>query len=512
MSGVGAVRRLLVAAVLVVLVAAMAVFDSPSTLRRPVAVPAPGDQPQVGAMALPVPNAAARARSTPIASPTGVASSTWFCGGGAPSGAGDLATTLILSNRSSHAVTATITATSSEHRRTVSTVVVPARTTEPAKLELGTKGTAGAVVESRGGGLVVSQRVGSGSKVTTAACATSSSASWYFAGGDTQRGAKELLVLFNPFDDLATADVTFITEDGFRRPQATQGLPVPGRSIVVVDAASVQNRRSNLASAVTTRAGRLVVWRTQTFDGSGPELERAFAPSGVSVQLGATTALSRFTLPTAATGEGVAPRVILANLGTVDSTVRLSFDPDDPATNGQPPDATVRVPSGAVHVLGAEQLRQVPSGVPFTVSGTVTSGGPVVAELWLDGADPAKGHGSSAAPAMPVTSTSWVVPIGLAAPSLDLLGITAFGRSATIRIEVLAGGRASRVRGARVPARVGAGGRVTADLGKLLADHPGATVLVESSAPVVVSRLQAGDDAHGFVSMAGLPAGALASP
>lgn len=512
MSGVSALQRVVVAVVLVVLVMAMTVFDSPSPLRRPVAVSITGDQPQIGAMALPVPNAALRARSIPTASPLGAASSTWFCGGGAPTGAATLATSLQLTNRSARAVTATITATSSEGQNKASTVVVPARTTVPAKLEVGTKGTVAAVVESRGGGLVVNQRIGAGREVTVAACATSSSASWYFAGGDTQRGASEHLVLFNPFDDLATADVTFVTQDGFRQPQATQGLPVPGRSVVVVDAASVQNRRSDLASAISTRAGRLVVWRTQTFDGTGPKLPQAFAPVGVSVALGATSALTHFALPTAATGEGVVPRVIIANLGTVDSTVRLSFDPDDPASNGQPPDATMKVAAGSVSQLGAAQLRQMPSGVPFTVSGTVTGGGPVVAELWLDGADPAKGHGASAAPAIPVSSTSWVVPVGLASPSLDLLGVSGAGRAATIRVAVVEGGHLTRLRGIDVPRTVTADGRVTLDLQKLLVGHAGAAVLVTSTAPIVVSRLQAGADANGFVSMSGLPAGPFALP
>ena len=150
--------------------------------------------------------------------------------------------------------------------------------------------------------------------------------------------------------------------------------------------------------------------------------------------------------------------------------------------------------------------------MPFSVSGTVTSGGPIVAELWLDGADPAKGHGSSAAPAIPVSSTSWVMPIGLATPALDLLGVSSAGSNATLTVTILDKGRATRARGAKVPRRVLAGGRVTFDLVELLADHPGATVLVKSSSPVVVSRLQAGADAHGLVSTAGLPAGPLALP
>lgn len=512
MTGDRALRRLIIAAVLIALVVVMVLFDAPSTHRQPVAVPVAGDQAQIGAIALTAPSAETLIRATPRAAPLGAASTTWFCGGGAAGGAANAASTLVLSNRGSGRVTATISSTTTGGNHDVTTVEVPARTSRPVPLGSGTAGTAAAVVESRGGGLVVSQRIGSGDTITTASCATASSESWYFAGGDTQRGSTDHLVLFNPFDDVATADVTFITPDGFRQPQASQGLPVPGRSVVVVDAASVQNRRSNLASAVTTRAGRLVVWRTQSFDGSGPKLPGAFAPKGVSVALGASVPLARFALPTTVTGDGVVPRVLLANFGTVDSTVRLTFEPDDPATNGQPPVMTVKVPSGSVTLLGAAQLRQVPAGVPFSIAGDVTSGGPIVADLWLDGADPAKGHGSGAVTALPVASTSWVVPIGLTGAPLDLLGVAGAGRTTTFRVSVLADGHITRLRLPAGAGRVTSDGRVTLDLASLLGKQRGAAVLVTSHFPVVVSRLQAGVDAGGLVTFAGIPAGPLARP
>lgn len=506
MSAVTAPRRVALLVGLVVLAVLAAVLGQPSKARHPIRV-GNGDAPlQLGARVLVAPDAAARHAATPVASRLGAVSTTWFCGGGSPSSTGGLSTHLILVNRSADATTATIDFVSSSGRRHTTRVDVAGRTaTSVDATGVGDAGSVAAVVEARGGGLVVSQRIGAGDTVTVAASATASSESWFFSGGDTQKGSSEQLVLFNPFDDLATADVSFLTADGFRHPQETQGLPVSARSLLVVDVAKVQNRRKDLASMVTTRAGRLVVWRAQQFDGSGPSLPAAFPPSGVSVSLGTSTALDHFVLPTAVTGQGVVTRIVLSNPGTVDATVRLGFEPDDPSTNGQPPNSSTKVSVGSVVVLGSARLRQIPAGVPFTVTGEVTKGGPVVAELWLDGAEPAKGHGTSAATAIPVAARQWVAPNGLRNPSLDQLGITAPANGATFTVSVVDGGRSTRVAGASVPRRVAAGGRVTVDLSAALAAHPGATVEVRASAPVVVSRLQAGQSARGLVTMAALP-------
>ncbi len=363
MSTVTAPRRVAVLAGIVALAVLAAVLGQPSTARHPIRIGNDDGPLQIGARVLVAPDVAARHAATPVASTLGAVSTTWFCGGGSPSSSGGLSTHLILVNRAAAMTTATIDFVSSTGGRHTTSVEVAGRTAMTVNASgVGDKGSVAAVVEARGGGLVVSQRIGAAEAVTVAACATASSDSWFFSGGDTQKGSTEQLVLFNPFNDLATADVSFLTADGFRHPQETQGLPVSARSLLVVDVASVQNRRKDLASMVTTRAGRLVVWRTQRFDGSGPELPAAFSPSGVSVSLGATTALDRFALPTAVTGDGVVTRIVLSNPGTEDATVRLRFTPDDPSTNGQPPATSTKVGAGSVVVLGTARASPDPAG------------------------------------------------------------------------------------------------------------------------------------------------------
>lgn len=513
MSTAIATRRLFVLAFLVVVVALAASFDHPSTTRRPAGAAVDAPPFQIGVTALTPPDAPTRAHAMPVALPLESATSTWFCGGGSGKADSPLALTLLLTNRAAADSATTITVRSETGSAKVRKVMVPGYGTLAMRAsDVLAAPWVAAVVESIGGGVVADQRLGNADRATVAQCASGSSASWYFAGGDTERGSSEKLVLFNPFQNLVTADVSFLTPDGLRQPQSVQGIPVSAGSVKVIDVADVENRRSDLASMVTTRMGRLVVWRAQTFDGSGPVIDGAFPPSGISAALGSPAALSRFTLPTAVTGQGVAPRLILSNPGTADSTVRLTITPDDPATNGQPTPITVKVPSSSVHVLGVRDFQQVPAGVPFTIRGTAT-GGPIVAELWLDGADPAVGHGSFATSAIPVSAPRWVVSPGLETPALDQLGVVAPGRAASFTLQLVDQGRVLSVAVPKASRRVAAGGRISLDLVALLAGHPGATLVVTADVPVVVSRLQAGAGQRGLVSATAVPvAGGFALP
>ncbi len=514
MSAESTIRRVVVIGVLVALLVVAAIVDDPSSARTPVRLPDEVATLQVGADPLARPSETALGHAMPVAPVGSAASSTWFCGGGAAQEGSVRDTTLVVTNRGARTSQARVTVRDARGASKVKSLSVPGATSVTLPLrDVLEAPWAAAIVEASGGGVVVSQRIGTDATVTMSACATSSSESWYFPNGSTDRGAAERLVLFNPFDDLVTADIAFLTDEGFRQPQSVHGIPVSPGSVAVVNVADVENRKVDLASTVTTRAGRLIVWRTQTFDGSGPDLDAGFPPNGVSVALGSSTGLTSFVLPTAVTGEGVATRVAIANPGTEMSNVELLLAPDDPAVNGQPPKLDVKVAAGTVLVLGADKLRQVPEGVPFTVHGRVTSGGPVVAELWLDGTEPAKGRGAFATPAIPVAAKSWLVTRGFGKLDIDQLGVFRTGPRATLTFTVIDKGVRTKLSGAKVPTAVEPDGRVSMDLATVLKDHPGAAVLVEASAPVTVSRLQAGSDAKGLVSFPSVPInGRFATP
>lgn len=501
-------HRLGVIALFAVLILAATFLDDPSGERTPVRIPDQVQGAQIGAATFSAPSRTSRDRSLPVAARRGAASVTWFCGGGPAAN-----TKLVLTNRADAKRRVQISATVVDGEAVTRELDLPGGTTQELAGDFAGQGVLAATIESRHAGVVAAQRVSGGDAVTTASCATSSSSSWYFADGDTERGASETVVLFNPFDELATVDVTFLTVDGFRRPQATQGLAVPGRSVVQVDIGEVQNRRTDMGAAVTTRAGRVVAWRHQSFDGTGADLAGGAPAKGVSLALGQSVPLTRFVLPGAVTGEGVTPRIVIANPGAETSTVRLHFAVDDPAANGQPPDRTVELLSGAVEVIEGDGLRQVPAGVPFSISGRVVSGGAVVAELWMNGNEPARGHGAFATTASGVAAISWVSPRGLPDPVIDQLALHATGGAARVEVSVVDGSAEGGTRRIGEPVVVAAGERVSLDLGALLADRPGATVVVGSDEPVVVSRLQTGPDERGLVSPFAIPvAGRLTDP
>ncbi len=129
----------------------------------------------------------------------------------------------------------------------------------------------------------------------------------------------------------------------------------------------------------------------------------------------------------------------------------------------------------------------------------------MAAEAWLDAAEPAKGVGAYSTPALPVTATHWLAPVGLAGAPLDQLGVQTFDKAATIQIWMIHEGRRQRLSGSSLPQKLTARSHATLDLATLLAKYPGVTVEVRASAPVVVSRVQAGKDAKGLVSFGALP-------
>ena len=163
-----------------------------------------------------------------------------------------------------------------------------------------------ALVEVRGGGVSVDREVTGPNGYDAGPCASSSSDHWYFAAGNTLRGANEYLALFNPYPDDASVDMTFMTEQGPRAPRRLQAFPVPGRSLRVVHLNTARvNRHSPLAAQVVARSGRLVVDRLQVFDGTGDPvgsgqrgIPQTDPPRGLTVATGVTRPVTAWVFPT----------------------------------------------------------------------------------------------------------------------------------------------------------------------------------------------------------------------
>ncbi|MCA1825072.1 MAG: DUF5719 family protein, partial [Frankia sp.] len=87
-------------------------------------------------------------------------------------------------------------------------------------------------------------------------CETTATDSW-FVGGSTRPGAETELILVNPYDDPALADVDVLTPSGPALAPSARGIGIPPRSRVVQPLAAFAPDVRALAVHVRVRAGRV---------------------------------------------------------------------------------------------------------------------------------------------------------------------------------------------------------------------------------------------------------------
>ncbi|HSL75147.1 MAG TPA: DUF5719 family protein [Ilumatobacteraceae bacterium] len=195
----------------------------------------------------------------------------WFCPGVPASGEADVGGDVVISNRDDEQLFANfsiLTADGPEIEREVlvepwsqTTIDVDAFVTAP---------FAGIVVEIEGGMGVVEQRALHPAGDSVAPCANDTSDTWYFADGFTVDGSVQTLILTNPYDDTASANLRFATLGGQSTPAAFQGFNVPPRSVRTIPIAELGARDEPvIAVEVETQRGRLVVGRAQHYLGGG---------------------------------------------------------------------------------------------------------------------------------------------------------------------------------------------------------------------------------------------------
>jgi hypothetical protein len=276
---------------------------------------------------------------------------------------------------------------------------------------------------------VVTHEVSNSSGTGMGPCASTASGSWYLAAGTTTRDARMVLSIFNPFPDRAVVDISFATDDGLRRPDAYVGVVIPGRSLVAIDTGIEVTRRSEVATTVEARTGRVVVEKTQIFtgedgiDGTGvslaapePRLQWYFPlGSGDPADDSATFVIYNPTdmvadvdldvRPDDATTGGVEPFQLTIPAGQR-VVVPVNVEPGHPVSEFQTVDTSARVPADASHWVSIRSFNQVP----------------VVAERLLT-RNSAPGIGAAVTPGAPVAAGRQLLPIpsGDGAVSLGIL-------------------------------------------------------------------------------------------
>lgn len=102
-------------------------------------------------------------------------------------------------------------------------------------------------------------------------CGTTTSSSWAVPWGTTERpGVKQTLLLYNPFQATAVADLLFVGDQGLRETLDSQGIVVPGRSVVAYELTERIPDTPLLSSYIEARTGQLVVSGLSIADGTAP--------------------------------------------------------------------------------------------------------------------------------------------------------------------------------------------------------------------------------------------------
>jgi len=214
---------------------------------------------------------------------------------------------------------------------------------------------AAAVVEVDGGGGLVEQRatqpVGTNSVgMSVAACANSPSTQWYFATGDTSEDSTSLLVLSNPHDHAAVADVTIETARG---PRQVPSFTIPPNSVREIDLEDSSVDDANIGVSVVATVGNLVVGRAQTW--------ATTTRDGYSMTLGAPALRDQWWFAAGEIADDITNEYSLYNPGEDPIAVTvtpLGYPVGDQAAAG----SEVEVPAEGFATFNLSDVEGIPDG------------------------------------------------------------------------------------------------------------------------------------------------------
>ncbi len=361
------------------------------------------------------------------------ASTAWYCAEGTSTRGGRAGETVIVASLSHTRVDVTVTVMPGGDAAPVSRRLrlAPDEETRVRVADILATPEPGVVVEVFGGRAVVSHQLVHGDDFAVEPCTRAAGSDWYFAAGTTVEGSEHYLALFNPFGDDAIVDVEFVTDTGVQQPDGLQAFVIPRHSRVTVAVQDFVPRQERIATHVHARVGRVVVERTQIFDGTVP----AAGPTrqGIAVSLGARAPATAWRIPAGTTENGGTASLSLANFGATDASVEVHVvlvGDQDLAPQ------TVSVPSGGVTPV--DVTARVPLGTAFAVTATVRAldghRAPVVAEQLESWSPASPTTGVASTLGSTVTARRWVIP----GPDVDAVAtvtvLDAAGRPVTAEI------------------------------------------------------------------------------
>ncbi len=147
----------------------------------------------------------------------------------------------------------------------------------------------GVTVEAPTGDVLVDQYLEASefSGLDQGSCTTATSSSWIVPWGTTERpGTKQTLLLYNPFQAMAVADLLFVGDQGLRETLDSQGVVIPGRSIVAYELTERIPDALVLSSYVEVRTGQIIVSGLSIADGSSPSGTKGLSIVSGSSEIG----------------------------------------------------------------------------------------------------------------------------------------------------------------------------------------------------------------------------------
>jgi Family of unknown function (DUF5719) len=341
--------------------------------------------------------------------PDDASSTAWYCAEGTSTSDGRADETVIVASLSQSSIDVTITvmpggdaAPATRRLR-----LAPDEETRVRVADILETPEPGVVVEIDGGRAVVSHQLVHGEDFAVEPCTRTAGPDWYFAAGTTVEGSEHYLAFFNPFGDDAIVDVEFVTDSGVQQPDGLQALVIPRRTRVTVAVQDFVPRQERIATRVHARVGRVVVERSQIFDGTVPDTGPT--REGLAVSLGARSPAQVWRIPAGTTENGGTGSVALANFTGSDARVQVQVVL---VGEGSLPPETVSVPSRGVTVT--DVTTRVPLGTPYAVVATARDDHgrrvPVVAELMTSWAPSSPTTGVGTTLGTTVTARRWVIP------------------------------------------------------------------------------------------------------
>ncbi|MGI9022926.1 MAG: DUF5719 family protein [Acidimicrobiales bacterium] len=415
----------------------------------------------------------------PMAAAASAGSSAWYCTGATANAEGGADGTVIVANAGDRALQGNVTVFPYGAAAASRAIRVGPASRQTVRLADVASGLfASALVELDGGEAVV-ELVDSGPfGETSAPCASSASPQWYFADGVTTKDATETLFLFNPFPDDAVVDLVFSTEDGLVTPQALTGLGVQGGTTAIIPVGDHVQRRQQVAAAITARAGRLVVSRLQTFDGTAGR-------KGLALALGAASTGTLWYLPEGQVAEGINERYHVFNPTTTEARVEVALALDQ----GQAEPFILTVPAEARVTISANEEARIPKGVAHAATVRSLNDVGVVVERAVDASVSGQRTGVAMTPGAQVTARRWAFAAGGSDDTVDefLVFQNPGTEPARVSVTVLADG-ARDTNDALRSIEVAPGARASVRLGDSIT-RPATPVVVTADRPVVVERI-----------------------